>query len=87
MPPLEIPEGFIRFTHAVVKSATLREWFYKLEALSERDRGAWLLDMARHIRGEDEDLAVTAFKLRDPKIYRAVLAAVRERVRHIDRAI
>ena len=41
---------------------------------------AWLLDMARHIGPEGEELAVTAFKLRDPKIYAAVLAAVRERV-------
>ena len=41
---------------------------------------AWLLDMTRHIGPEGEELAVTAFKLRDPKIYAAVLAAVRERV-------
>jgi hypothetical protein len=80
MPPSDIPEGFVRFTQAVVESPTLREWFYRLEGMCDPDRGAWLLDMARHIGGEDQQLAVTAFKLRDPKIYAAVLAAVRERV-------
>jgi hypothetical protein len=84
MPQAEIPEGFVRFAHAVVESPMLRSWFYKLEAMSERDRGARLLDMARHIRGEDEELAVTAFKLRDPKVYQAVLAVVRERVRYAE---
>ena len=80
MPRSEIPEGFVRFAHAVVESDKLRSWFYGLETLSERDRGAAFLDMARIIAGEDRDLAVTAFKLRDPEIYQAVLAAVRARV-------
>lgn len=84
VPEPEIPEGFVRFAQAVVESPMLRSWFYKLEALSECDRGACLLDMARHIGREDEQLAVTAFKLRDPKIYQAVLAAVRERVRQTE---
>jgi hypothetical protein len=79
-PQSEIPEGFVRFAQALVESGNLRSWFYGLEALSERDRRAALLDMARHIADEDQDLAVTAFNLRDLKIYQAVLAAVRERV-------
>jgi hypothetical protein len=87
MPEPEIPDRFVRFAHAVVESPMLRSWFYKLETLSERDRGAWLIDMARHIGREDKELAVTAFKLRDPKIYTAVLAAVRERVGEDDRRI
>jgi hypothetical protein len=84
IPQAEIPEGFVRFAHAVVESPMLRSWFYKLEAVPERDRAAWLLDMARHIEKEDQDLAVTAFKLRDPKICSAVLAAVRDRVGDAD---
>jgi len=80
MPQWEIPEGLVRFAHALVKSDNFRSWFYRLETLSERDRGAAFLDMARHIADEDRDLAVTAFKLRDPEIYEAVLAAVRARV-------
>jgi hypothetical protein len=76
----EIPEGFVRFANAVIESPMLRSWFYKLEALPEPDRRAWLFDMARNIGGEDEELALTAFKLRDPKLYTAVLAAVRARL-------
>ena len=81
MPQPEIPDGFVRFAHAAVESPMLRSWFYELEALSERYRGACLFEMARHIGREDEELAVTAFKLCDLKIYKAVLVAVRERVR------
>jgi hypothetical protein len=85
MSQAEIPERFVRFALAVVESPMLRSWFYKLEAIPERDRAAWLLDMARHVDKEDQDLAITAFQLRDPKIYRAVLAAIRDRVGDADR--
>ena len=87
MPESKIPEGFVRFAHAVIESPILRSWFYKLETLAERDRQAWLVDMARHIGKEDKELAVTAFKLRDPKVYTAVSAAVRARVDQTDDAI
>ena len=60
MSQAEIPERLVRFAHAVVESPMLRSWFYKLEALPQRDRAAWLLDMARHIGTEDQDLAVIA---------------------------
>jgi len=80
MPRSEIPEGFVRFAQALVESPMFRSWFYRLDTLPESDRRVWLVDMARHIGGEDFDLATTAIKLRDPRIYRAVLAAVRERV-------
>jgi hypothetical protein len=80
MPQSKIPEGLVRFAQALVDSPMLRSWFYRLDTLPESERRAWLVDMATHIGGEDFDLATTAIKLRDPKIYRAVLAAVRERV-------
>jgi hypothetical protein len=35
--------------------------------------------MARHIHVEDEELALTALKLLDPKIYTAVVPAARDR--------
>ena len=51
----------------------------KLESVSKRDRSAALLKMSADIRAEDEELALTALKLRDSKLYTAVLSAVRER--------
>jgi hypothetical protein len=80
MPQSEVPEGFVRLAHALVESEDLRSWFYQLAKLSPDDRAATFLDMARHIYSEDDDLAVIAFKLREPKIYQALLRAVRERV-------
>jgi hypothetical protein len=75
----EISDGFARFVQAVGESPILLAWFCKLESVSERDRSAALLKMSADIRAEDEDLALTALKLRDSKLYTAVLSAVRER--------
>lgn len=68
----------MRFMQAVVESPMLRSLFYNLQRLSEWDRSASLLERARGIRAEDEELALIAVKLRDSKIYFAMVAAVRE---------
>ena len=56
----------------------LRSWFSKLESLSERYQAAPSFEMTQNIRGEVGELPLAALKLRDPKIYSAVLAPVRD---------
>jgi hypothetical protein len=76
-----IPEGMVRFTHALVEDAPLRSWFLRLQHLSASLRQAAFSQMAQQMRsdGEDLDLAAAASALARPEIYDAVLKAVQER--------
>lgn len=76
-----IPEGMVRFTHALVEDASLRSWFLGLEQLSSSLRQAAFSQMAQQMRSdrEDLDLAAAASALAHPEMYEAVLKAVRER--------
>ncbi len=81
MAPSVIPEGMVRFTHALVEDASLRAWFLGLEQLSTSLRQAAFSQMAQQMRAdkEDNDLAAAASALARPEIYDAVVKAVRER--------
>jgi hypothetical protein len=81
MPQSMIPEGMVRFTHALVEDESLRSWFLGLERLSTSLRQAAFSQMAQQIRSdrEDLDLAAAASALGRPEMYDAVLKAVRER--------
>jgi hypothetical protein len=76
-----IPEGMVRFTHALVEDASLRSWFLGLEHLSVSLRQAAFSQMAQQMRSdrEDPDLAAALSVLARPEMYDAVLKAVRER--------
>lgn len=76
-----IPEGMVRFTHALVEDASLRSWFLGLEHLSASSRQAAFSQMAQEMRSDraDLDLAATASALAHPEMYDAVAKAVRER--------
>ena len=76
-----IPEGMVRFTHALVEDASLRAWFLGLEQLSTSLRQGAFSQMAQQMRSdrEDLDLAAAVSALARPEIYDAVIRAVRER--------
>jgi len=76
-----IPEGMVRFTHALVEDASLRAWFLGLERLSASLRQAAFSQMAQQMRSDKEDLglAAAASALARPEMYDAVVKAVRER--------
>jgi hypothetical protein len=76
-----IPEGMVRFTHALVEDASLRSWFLGLEQLPTSLRQAAFSQMAEQMRAdsEDLDLAAAASALARPEMYDAILKAVRER--------
>lgn len=76
-----IPEGMVRFTHALVEDASLRSWFLRLEHLSDSLRQAAFSQMAQQMRSdsEDLDLAAAVSALARTEMYDAVLKAVRER--------
>lgn len=81
MSELAIPEGVVRFTHALVEDAALRSWFLRLEQVSDAVRRSALVQMAQQMRaaGEDSELAAAVSALARPELYRAVRDAVRER--------
>ena len=74
-----IPEGLVRFTHALVEDASLRSWFLGLEQLSTSLRHAAFSQMAQQMRSDrgDLDLATAVSALARPEMYEAVLKAVR----------
>jgi hypothetical protein len=76
-----IPEGMVRFTHALVEDASLRSWFLGLEHLPASLRQASFSQMSQQMKSdrEDLDLAAAASALARPEMYDAVLKAVRER--------
>ena len=76
-----IPEGMVRFTHALVEDAALRSWFLDLQPLPTSLRSAAFSEMSRQMKSdrEDPELATAVFALARPEIYDAVLKAVRER--------
>lgn len=76
-----IPEGMVRFTHALVEDSSLRSWFLGLEHLSTSLRQRAFSQMAQQMRAdrEDWDLAAAVSALVRPDMYDAVLKAVRER--------
>lgn len=76
-----IPEGMVRFTHALVEDASLRSWFVGLRGLSASRRQAAFSQMAEQMRTDREDLELAAAvsALARPEMYDAVLKALRER--------
>jgi hypothetical protein len=76
-----IPEGMVRFTHALIEDASLRSWFLGLEHLSTSLRQASFSQMSQQMRSdrEDPELAAAVSALARPEVYDAVLRAVRER--------
>lgn len=76
-----IPEGMVRFTHALVEDVSLRSWFLGLEQLSASLRRAAFSQMAQQMRSdrEDPELAAAVSALVRPELYDAVLKSVRER--------
>ena len=76
-----IPEGMVRFTHALVEDAALRSWFLGLEHFSASLRQTAFTQMAQQMRsdGEDLGLAAAASALARAETYDAVLKALRER--------
>lgn len=81
MAKYQIPEGMVRFTHALVEDVSLRSWFLGLESLSDSLRRAAFSQIAQQMRSdrEDLDLAAAASALARPEMYDAVLKALRER--------
>ena len=77
----QIPEGLVRFTHALVEDASLRAWFLGLERLSIPLRNAAFSQMAQQMRSEkaDPELAAAVSALARPELYDAILKSVRER--------
>jgi hypothetical protein len=82
MPQSAVPEGLVKFAHAVIGSASLRSWFYSLEHLPRTRRDQALLQMAEQMRRakEDPDLVSAISLLARANMFDTVLAAVRERV-------
>jgi hypothetical protein len=76
-----IPEGMVRFTHALVEDAALRSWFLALQPLSASLRHAAFSQMSQQMKSdrEDPELAAAVSALARPEMYNAVLLAVRER--------
>ena len=81
MARLAIPEGIVRFTHALVEDASLRSWFLSLERLPDSTRRAAFAQMAEQMTSgrEDPELTAAASSLIRPEIYDAVRKSVRER--------
>ena len=82
MPQSAIPEGLVKLAHSLVATPHLRSWFYSLEELSVPLRRTAFGQMAAQMRSgkEDPDLSEAVEMLVHPRMYEAVLAAVRERV-------
>ena len=82
-----VPEGVVKFAHALVEAPHLRLWFYSLEKLSDDLRKSAFIEMACRMRDgrEDIDLTEAVNALARPKMYETVLAAVRERVDEVNR--
>ena len=81
MARVAIPEGIVRFTHALVEDGSLRRWFLSLELLPESTRRAAFTQMADQmtVGREDPELAAAAASLVRPEMYDAVRKSVRER--------
>ena len=82
MGEVDVPEGMVKFAHALVEDSKLRNWFNALEKLPKRVRKESFAEMATQMRtnGEDVDLTNAVLALARPRVYETVLAAVRERV-------
>jgi hypothetical protein len=76
-----IPEGMVRFTHALVEDAGLRSWFLGLAPLSTSLRWAAFSQMSQQMISdrEDPELAKAVSALAQPELYDAVFKAVLER--------
>ena len=77
----QIPEGMVRFTHALVEDASLRSWFLSLERISPSSRRAAFSRMAQQMRSDraDPELAAAVSALVRSELYDAILRSVRER--------
>ena len=76
-----IPEGIVRFTHALVEDASLRSWFLSLEEHSAAFRHAAFTQMAEQMQAEREDteLAAAVAAMTHPALFEAVRQSVRVR--------
>ncbi len=76
-----VPEGIVRFTHALVEDASLRSWFLSLERLPDSTRRAAFAQMAEQMSAGREDIQLTtaASSLIRPEVYDAVRKSVAER--------
>lgn len=77
----DVPEAMVNLAHALVETESLRSWFFALEKLPPSVRRDAFSDMAAKMRkaGEDMELTDAVAALARPKMYEAVLEAVRER--------
>ena len=78
---LSIPDGIVRFTHALVEDPPLRSWFLSLEQLSASLRRAAFVQMAAQMRAdrEDPELAAAVSALAHSDVFEAVRNSLRER--------
>ena len=78
-----VPEGIVRFAHALVEDAALRSWFLSLERLPDSTRRAAFAQMAQQMTAGSEDIELTtaATSLVRPEVYEAVRKSVVERCR------
>ena len=83
MSRVAVPEGIVRFTHALVEDASLRSWFLSLERLPDSRRRAAFAQMAEQMTAgrEDTELTTAAASLIRPEVYDAVRKSVMERCR------
>ena len=76
-----IPDGIVRFTHALVEDASLRSWFLSLEGHTTAMRGTALRQMAEQMRTEraDPELADAVSAMTHDEMFDAVRKSVRDR--------
>ena len=74
-----ISEEMVSLAHAFVETERLRSWFFALELLPVSVRRAAFAEMAAQMRtaGEDPGLSSAVAALARPKMYEAVLKAIR----------
>ena len=75
-----LPEGLIRFTHALVEKKPLRSWFVELENLTASRRRVAFRQMAAQMSSDkvDPELIAAVSALARPDLYAAVLKSLRE---------
>ena len=81
MSHVNIRDGLVRLTHALVEDVSLRSWFLGLESHSAAKRQFAFTEMARQMRtdGEDPELATAVLALSRSEVFDAVRNAVRDR--------
>ena len=82
-PPARVtlPEGVVRFTHALVEDASLRSWFLSLEGHTTAMRRTAFKEMAEQMRRESADLelADAVSVMTNAEMFEAVRKSLRDR--------